>query len=76
MPLVPYKPDLEAWTEHFKRTESDKNVVPLKSSLKKPEAVAEQVKVTVVSPTEQTVERAKVLVKNEAKKSRKRKNPF
>lgn len=62
MSLVPYTPDLEAWKEHFKHNESDKKVQPLKSYRKISREVA-AVEVKNVSPTAQTVERAKALVK-------------
>lgn len=66
MPIVPYTPDLEAWKEHFKRSDSDKKVLPLKP-LKKPAQGESQVQVQVISPTEQTVQRAKALIKKKKK---------
>ena len=61
MSLVPYTPDLEAWKEHFKEG-SDEKVQPLKSC-KEIERPNGEVKVNVISPTAQTVKRAKALVK-------------
>ena len=66
MPLVPYQPDLEAWKEHFKRSESDKKVTSLKPT-KKTEVEESKVEVKLVAPTEQTVQRAKALVKKRKK---------
>ena len=66
MPIVPYTPDLEAWKEHFKHSDNDKKVQPLKP-LKKVHQEDSPVQVKLVSPTAQTVERAKALVKKRKK---------
>ena len=62
MSLVPYKPDLEAWKEHFKGEGSDAKVKPLEP-YKEIQQPTGEVKVNAISPTEQTVKRAKALVK-------------
>ena len=76
MPFARYEPDLEAWKEHFKNTESDKKIVPLKSSKKNTQTPIQHVQVKLVTPTEQAVKQAKELVKTQAKRPRKTAHPF
>ena len=76
MPLVPYKPDVEAWIAHFKDSKSrDPNakwhpVVPLR---KKKDLPPPPVQVNLVTPVQQAVVQAKAKLKAEKKK---KKNPW
>ena len=76
MPLVRYEPDLEAWKHHFKTSESDKKIVPLKTFNRGTGGNNDQIQVKLVTPTEQSVQQAKELVKKEVKQTKKRKSPF
>ena len=69
MPLVPYTPDSEAWIEHYKYSDSDKNVQPLKPREKIVSMGDSKVELKIVSPTAQTVERAKALMEKKMKKT-------
>ena len=64
--IKPYTPDLEAWRDHFKNIKQDAKFHLLKPRQK---TVSEEkpVEYKLVAPTQQTVERAKVLTKKRKK---------
>ena len=76
MPIIPYVQDLEAYRRHFRNLDSN-NKIHTVEEIKKPEKTEEKpVVVKVVSPTQQSVERAEALVEKEKKKKKKKKTPW
>ena len=75
MPIVPYKPDLEAWKHHFKNLDNGKQLQIVKTSKKPEETTKSPFVVETVSPTQQTIERAEALVAKQ-KKKKKPKHPW
>jgi hypothetical protein len=78
MSIVPYKPDLEAYRKHFRNLDSTKKFHKVEKT-KRPDPTEEKtVVVNLVSPTQQTVERAEALVAREKKdkKKKKKKTPW
>ena len=77
MPLVPYKPDVEAWIAHFKdKTPRDPNakwhpIIPVMK--KKEQTPPPPVQVNLVTPVQQALVQAKAKLKAEKKK---KKNPW
>ena len=69
--LVPYKPDMEAWKEHFKHTQDQKRFYPLKVPKHKSVESSNPIQVKLVTPVQQAVEQAQSEMKEEKKKKRK-----
>ena len=71
MPLVPYKPDVEAWIQHFKRSVNNTHtadfypIEPMKSPSPHPPP---PVQVTLVTPVQQAVEQAQAILAKQKKK--------
>ena len=73
MPLVPYKPDVEAWIAHFKdKTPRDPNakwhpILPIKKKIEEGSPQQPSIKINMITPVQDALNRAKALLKKESK---------
>ena len=75
MPIVPYRPDLEAYRKHYRNLDGAKKFHTVEKSKESEKPEQKPVVVKLVSPTQQSVERAEALVAKE-KKEKKKKTPW